>query len=284
MRTNRLNLKILLITVCSLSFFISCSEANKEPLNIAVESLDDVVQYESVDTPLERLDNPNLRETELKIIRNATCKLKVDEVEQATVLARDIAFRYQGYISDERFANTRYSKGNRFTIKVPRQFFDEVLDSICALSTFIDHKTVTTKDVTEEYLDVNARLKTKLDVKERYEKILRLKANTVEELLETERQLGKLQEEIDGATGRLNYLSGKVAYSTIQIDMYETVILRKEPDPLKVTFGNQAKEAFSVGWNLVKNIALILFHIWPIIIVLLFVLGYFKWYKRIRRK
>jgi len=277
MKTNRLKLRILGILLLGTIF--ACNQYSANSSDIALESVAETPEFKTLERTERPYNQKELPERKLKIIKTATCKLKVDQIEKATALAKKIAFQYEGYVAEERFNHTNYSKENRFTVKVPQDFFDQALDSICGLALFIDHKNISTTDVTEEYIDINARLQTKLEVKERYERILRSNANTVEELLETERQLGKLQEEIDGAKGRLNYLSGKVAYSTIQIDMYETVIPKKEPEPYRVTFWEKSVKALSEGLQLIKNLIIVVFYIWPIILGLLLVLGYFKWYK-----
>ncbi|MBQ0740603.1 DUF4349 domain-containing protein, partial [Aquimarina celericrescens] len=88
--------------------------------------------------------------------------------------------------------------------------FDIVLDSICKTAEFVDFKNISTIDVTEEYVDITSRLKTKVEVKQRYETILRTKAKTVEDILMAEEKLSKLQEEIESAQGRLKYLGSKV--------------------------------------------------------------------------
>jgi len=282
MKTNRLNLRILVILL--LGTITACNQYSPNSSDIALESVAETSKFKTLENSERTYDQKESSERKLKIIKTATCKLKVAQVEKATALAKQIAFQYDGYVAEERFNHTNYSKENRFTVKVPQDFFDKALDSICSLGLFIDHKNISTTDVTEEYVDIDARLQTKLEVKERYEKILRLKANTVEELLETEEQLGKLQEEIDAARGRLSYLSGKVAYSTIQIDMYETVIPQKEPEPYRITFGEKVSKALTEGLELIKNIIIVVLYIWPIILMVLLILGFLKWYRKKRNR
>ncbi len=216
----------------------------------------------------------------IKIIRNATCKIKVNHVEDATRQVKTIASRYHGYVSEERFTNTNYSKENRFTIRIPQDAFDHVLDSISKLAEYIDHKNISTIDVTEEYVDITSRLKTKFEVKKRYEDILRSKAKTVEDILKAEDKLKNLQEEIESAQGRLNYLSNKVAYSTIQVDMYEVVVPKEEPALYEPGFLDKAKNGWSFGWSLVENSTLLLFYIWPFLIFGALIFVYFKWIKK----
>ncbi|GGX16647.1 hypothetical protein GCM10007384_17670 [Aquimarina muelleri] len=217
---------------------------------------------------------------ELKIIKEANCRIKVLDVEEATGLAKKIAAKYRGYVSDERFTNTNYSKENRFTIRVPQNNFDIVLDSICKTAEFVDFKNISTIDVTEEYVDITSRLKTKLEVKQRYETILRTKAKTVEDILMAEEKLSKLQEEIESAQGRLKYLGSKVTYSTIQLDIYETIIPKVQSEKYTLGFLDKAKKGLLFGWSVIEVLTLSLFYIWPLLILGIFGFIYFKWRRK----
>ncbi len=218
---------------------------------------------------------------ELKIIKNANCRFKVADVDSATRATQKLVAQYAGYISDMRFNNNSYSLENRFTVRIPQESFEAVMDGISDMAEFVDFKNITTKDVTEEYVDIEARLKTKLEVKARYEEILKGKAKTVEEVLMAEAKLGQLQEEIEAAQGRLKYLSGKVAYSTIQVDLYQTVQHKEEPVAYERSFLSKAASGFSFGWKFIQYIVLAFVHAWPLIVL---VLGGVFWYRTWKKK
>ncbi|MDH7444868.1 DUF4349 domain-containing protein [Aquimarina sp. 2201CG14-23] len=289
MKTNILKLIGNTIVIGGILLSFSCSQAEEGYTNMS----EDIVMKETGETPsLNALEIKNEAEItdiddkkevikeSIKIIKNASCRIKVESVEKATRASKKIAARFNGYIADERFMNTNYSKENRFTIRVPRDNFDMVLDSICGLAQFIDHKNISTVDVTEEYVDISSRLKTKLEVKERYETILRTKAKSVEDVLLAEDKLRELQEEIEAAQGRLNYMSNKVSYSTIQLDIYETVVPKDEPQKYVKSFTDKATDGLSFGWNLLQNLFLILFYVWPLLLLGTVVFIYFKWIRK----
>ncbi|WP_027392646.1 DUF4349 domain-containing protein [Aquimarina latercula] len=286
MKTNILKLIRNVIGVGCLVISFSCSQAEKSystaTENIVMEDTGETPALNAFETEDEikiknETENANNR---LKIIKNASCRIKVSSVEEVTTLSKNIAAKYNGYVSDERFTNTNYSKENRFTIRIPQDKFDEVLDSICALAEFVDHKNISTVDVTEEYIDINSRLKTKLEVKQRYETILRTKAKNVEDILLTEDKLRELQEEIDAAKGRLKYMSNKVSFSTIQLDMYETVLPKDEPKKYVKSFVDRAEDGLSFGWNLLQHLFLVLFYVWPLLLLGVLILIYYKWIRK----
>lgn len=204
----------------------------------------------------------------LKLIKSAKTRYKVSDVKEATIRIKKYARQYQGYISELQFQNNIYTIENRFTIRIPQKNFDTMMDSINNSVEFVDYENITTKDVTEEFIDIDSRLKTKLEVKKRYQKILREKAKTVKEILETEDKLRVLQEEVEVAQGKLKYLNNRVTYSTIQIELYEEVDYKKQPRVYNKTFWSKTKEGLSNGWDIVSNAVLVIINIWPLVILL----------------
>ena len=282
--TKRISVSRVLISLGLLSLLLSCQNYNDSYAEeVSMESTGINADFKVVETdesagmsnPLE--DSEANTAIDLKIIKSANARYKVTDVKEATKKIKAIARKYQGYVSDLRYQNTLYRIENRFTIKVPHQNFDVVMDSISAVADFTEAESITTKDITEEYVDLQSRLKTKLEVQARYEEILRSKARTVEEVLKTEDKLRIIQEEIESAQGRLKYLSNKVAFSTIQVDLYETVEYTEEPDTYTKTFGDKAKNGFSFGWNMIESALLFLVYIWPVWIV---VIGLFLFLRR----
>jgi hypothetical protein len=106
------------------------------------------------------------------------------------------------------------------TIRVPSERFDEVMDAIAALAA---EGTVPTmnqsgQDVTEEYVDLSARLESLEAARERLQEIM-ANAQTTEELLLAESQLTQREAEIESIKGRMQYLSQSAALSSISIEL-----------------------------------------------------------------
>ena len=275
----------IFISVLILS--ISCNKAEnsylKEDIAIAADGEEINSNYGAIEesSPGSTLnDDQTFEIRDLKIIKTASVRFKVKSVQESTQIIKALVNDYEGYISNMRFSNNTYQKENSFTIKVPKNNFDKLLDSLSPVAEFIDHIEIASKDVTEEYMDVETRLKTKLEVKARYEEILRNNAKTVKDILETEEKLRVIQEEIEVAQGRLKYMVNRVSFSTINVVLYETVEYKEQPDVYKRTFGSEIAEALSSGWSLIKNIFLGIIYIWPLILLIAGVVFYI----RIRKK
>ncbi len=218
----------------------------------------------------------NEDQSTIKIIRDASCRIKVKDIDVSLHKIKKIVEVYKGYIANEEYVQEEYIKENKIIIRIPQLMFDKALDSINKISTFIENRTIKTKDVTEEYVDIEARLKTKIEVKNRYETILRTKAETVEDLLKTESKLNELQSTIEEIQGRQRYLNSKISYSTISIDLYEEVNLRDELEKNKPTFLMKIKEGIVFGWSFLAMLCIGVFYIWPLLILIIILIVYLK--------
>ena len=72
-----------------------------------------------------------------------------------------------------------------------------------------------------------------------------------------------------------------MAFSTIQVDLYETVEYKEEPLQYKKTFFNEIKVGFIAGWDIVKSIFIGVIYIWPIILIVIMVVLIIR--KRLRK-
>lgn len=205
----------------------------------------------------------------LKIIKSAKTKYQVDNIGEASKRIKNMVLANNGYVSEMRFDNNQYRKQNIFVVKVPNYQFDGLLAKIAGVAMTIDYENITTQDVTEAYIDAESRLKTKLEVKRRYEEILRTKAYKVKDLLEVEEKINDIQEEIEAVQGKLNYMKSKVVLSTIQIELYEEIERNKEVTESDSGFSEEVSKALKFGLEIIKALLLFLVYIWPILIILL---------------
>ena len=118
--------------------------------------------------------------------------------------------------------------------------------------------------MTEEFLDVDARLKTKKELEIRYLDILK-KASTVKEILDVERELGQLRSDIESIEGRLKYLNNQVSLATLTITIYQQLSTETQ-------FGKKLKKGFKNGFDNLIWFFVYLTNIWPFILIIILVL------------
>ena len=260
-----------LIVVILFFGFVSCHQGAEYKENISVSEVNDIannVPSKEIEVELKKVKiHPNNKIDQLKIIKSGTIKLKVKNVKKTTARIQRVTENFNAYIANLKYVNNSYQKENRFKIKVPKEYFDVLLDSISNYAEVVDQETINTQDVTEQFVDVSSRLETKLQVKERYESVLRKKAKTVEEIIYAEEKLGSIQEEIEAAQGKLEYLSNRVAFSSIDITLYEEIPY-KEIKIEEATFWTKSKEGLLFGWTLLEDVLLVLVNSWSILLLI----------------
>ncbi len=215
-----------------------------------------------------------------KLIKTANYSFEVDNVKKSTEAIIQSLRKYPAYISSSSLHLENFELKNKITIRVQNEYFHELLQEIDLQAVYVNHRDVSTNDVSKEFVDLDSRLKTKREVEARYMDILRKKAGTIEELLNAEQQIGALHEEIEATISRVNYLKEQVSYSTINLEFYQTItpetIASVEP-ALKDKFA----DALAAGWSGVVAIAIALAYIWPLIVTGAGVL-LFMWFRNKR--
>ena len=150
---------------------------------------------------------------------------------------------------------------NKMSIRIPSNQFDNFISSIeNDVNNFVE-KRIEVIDVTEEYIDVSARMKTKKELELHYYDLLKQTKN-VTEILQVEEQLNIVRSEIESAEGRLKYLKDKVNMSTIHLSFYETT-------SAPVGFFGQIGKSFVAGWKGMLYFILGLITAWPIVLIVL---------------
>ena len=140
------------------------------------------------------------------LIYTATLHLAVFQVTQQMNAVEKIGRDNGGYLS--------VRNDTQITIRIPRGKFDDALRTIEKLGDVV-HRSVTAQDVTDEYVDMEIRLKNARAIRDRLQALLE-KAQ-IKEAIEIQKELGKVTEEIERIEGRLKLLKDKIAFSTITV-------------------------------------------------------------------
>jgi hypothetical protein len=208
----------------------------------------------------------------LKIIKTAEYRFQVKDINLSTKKVQDAVAEYASYISGMNMTVNGYQKNNQISIRVPNSNFNKLLNTIGQEAEFVDYKKINTEDISEEYVDIETRLKTKKEVKERYVDMLRNSAKSMEQVFHAEEKIRQLQEEIEAKEGRLRFLKDKVAFSTIKLEIYQVVDLEAMAAAQEHGFSDDFKDNFINGWSAIMSIVLAMVNIWPIILIGLMVL------------
>ena len=224
--------------------------------------------------PPPRID----QQIEQKIIKEATLKFETDNLESSFSQIQKAVSASKARIINDSEGKDFATVFRNLTIKVPSQNFDRFINDVSKGVSYFEVKNISAEDVTEQYIDLTSRLKTKKKLEERYLEILK-KANKVSEILEIEEQISTIREEIEAKEGQLKYLESRVSESTITIEFYKTI---PEKEGVKISYGSKLWTAVKSGFFSLSDFLISLISVWPFVIIF-FVLAYFI-RKRLKRR
>ncbi|MEG3581435.1 MAG: DUF4349 domain-containing protein [Chloroflexota bacterium] len=163
-----------------------------------------------------------------KIQKNANINIEVKDLEESILKTNQMISTFKGEIIStnsggidfgQPYANIRF--------RVPSGSLEEVVIELKKFSSKVISENVYTNDVTEEFIDVEAKLNIMKSTEKRFSDLL-ADAKSVEEVIQVEKELMRIRGDIDSLEGRLNYLSQTTDTSEINLNMNEEVPITGE--------------------------------------------------------
>ena len=156
-----------------------------------------------------------------KLVRNATAELEVASFDESVQKITGFASEEKGYVSttsSEKQANGKL--WGELVVKVLPDNLDRFLGKLRGIGE-LKNQALTTEDVTKAYFDTESRLKNARLMEQRLIEILKTKSKDVADLLEVEKELGRVREEIETMQGELKFMDSQVAFATVTITLAE---------------------------------------------------------------
>lgn len=129
----------------------------------------------------------------------------------------------------------------------------------------VNEKKISSQDVTAEFVDTKSRLEAKRQVRERYIGLLK-QAKNMEEILSVQSEINSIQEEMEAAAGRIEYLGHSASYSTINLTYFEVLNSSAKTDD-NPSVGTKFINAFKTGGSGVMDLLVGLVTIWPLFLL-----------------
>lgn len=224
---------------------------------------------------------------ERKVIYNANMALVVGDTETAAKDIEALASSLGGYV-----ANMNAYRGNKdvvfvdLTIRVPFDQFDAVRAALREMAIRVDRESANTDDVTDQYYDVDARLRTLQATEEELLALLaetRARGGSVEDIMAIYRELTNIQSEIESLQGQLNRLDKLIAFSTIDIALQPDELskpIATDWRPIE-TLRNASRALISALQGLVDVLIYFVVVVLPVLILLaipvILVLLFLRW-------
>lgn len=313
--------KFIIVIFLAIFIIVSCSNPNKMMMDEAMEvSMADVPESEySMNNPIPSVQFvPPVIENFIatsaaytinddedhKFIRTATLRFKVNDVVKATSAIEDIIVTNKGFIIKSQI-NSRQSVVGEYTLsddslltimnnylegslnlKVPCELLNQILHEISPLAVYIDYRTIEAEDVTVKLLSDKLERERMLKKQKRMGTVINTRSGKLEEAMDAEERIDAASEQADRAYISTFTMNERIAYSVINIQIYQDPIIEKKTtviDNYEPGFGMKAIDGLSVGWGIICAIFLFFVNIWPIIL-LLFGISFVLYFKLLRPK
>jgi hypothetical protein len=187
---------------------------------------------------------------ERKVIHQAQLELKVKNLEKAQMKIENKAAEYGGYVVESNvYREDEELVEGTITVRVPEAHFQDFLTDSEGEASEVVGRNVTGQDVTEQYVDLKARLKSKRAVEERLLAFMK-DAEKTEDLLKISSDLAVVQEEIEQLTGQMKYLENQTSYSTVTITLSQDRIVVPGIDNNELNTWERTKKQLATSANL----------------------------------
>lgn len=187
---------------------------------------------------------------ERKVIHQAQLELKVKNLEKAQMKIENKVAEYGGYVVESNvYREDEELVEGTITVRVPEAHFQDFLTDSEGEASEVVGRNVTGQDVTEQYVDLKARLKSKRAVEERLLAFMK-DAEKTEDLLKISADLAVVQEEIEQLTGQIKYLENQTSYSTVTITLSQDRIVVPGIDNKELNTWERTKKQLATSANL----------------------------------
>jgi hypothetical protein len=182
-----------------------------------------------------------------KIIYTADLKIIVEDFAKAEEELKHLVRDHHGIVAQSEVTGSAGSpRGGRWKLRVPVDEFDDFVQAAARLG--VPQKNSTdSQDITEEYYDLEARLKSKKVEEERLLRHLEQSTGKLEEILAVEKELSRVRGEIEQHEGRLRMLANLVSLTTVTVTIQE---VKNYVPPQAPTFAGSVADTFftSLDW------------------------------------
>ena len=153
------------------------------------------------------------------LIKTADLAIEVKDAKKTLSGVTEIASKAGGFVTGSGLSGEEGTQSGTVTIRIPAANYASVLEQVSKLGKVLS-KQEKGEDVTEEYVDLQSRIRNLKREEEAFLGVLR-QAKRVPDILEVERELSRVRGEIEQAEGRAKYLQNQVALSTINVSFTE---------------------------------------------------------------
>ena len=169
---------------------------------------------------------PGSATVDRKIIYTVNLDLVVEDTEVAFQEIQRLAEEVGGFVSQSNIWRQEDHPRGSLTVRVPAETLDETLAKFKALAVDVESQSKDSQDVTEEYVDLEARLENEKRTERELQELLesRSERGKTEDILEVHRELSRVRSQIEQLQGRMTYLDNLSSLATVHISLTPDVL------------------------------------------------------------
>jgi hypothetical protein len=222
-----LGIIIILLVACSSNSESSKAGDENKAFNSSMSKDIAVNQPSSVESKKEatKIEKLDLKSQSRMVIYNASLEMEVKKLTRIQDQMSKIVNQMGGYIVQQNLnQDSEERQESTLTARVPQEHFQSFLDKVKQLGIRTENEKISGQDVTEEYIDLKSRLKSKQVAEKRLIQFMN-EAKDTKTLLEISNELAKVQEEIETIEGQIKYLENQTNLSTVTITLFENKVV-----------------------------------------------------------
>lgn len=155
-----------------------------------------------------------------KVIRTGNLIMRVDSAEKRMNELRAIVDNVKGFVAQANLTDNANVKTAYVTLRIPSDKYDATVAQIKGLASTVFNESTSGDDVTDQFVDLQARLGAAKAEEAQYLEILK-RAGTIEETLQVTGRLGEVRSRIEQMEGQMRFLQDRTDYATLSITMTE---------------------------------------------------------------
>ena len=238
---------------------VEAGDEKQQPSGLQQQMPSDTTQQKGINaiTPVTDWDK--------KVIKNATLKLEVKDHKRFGETVYSSIRQLGGYVAGEEQLMLDGKIESTVTLKIPVANFEALINQLSGPDSKVMERKISTEDVTTQVVDTKARLEAKKQMRLKYLEFLQQSKNMAD-VLQVQQEINGIQEEIEAASGRVNYLQNQALFSTVNLVYFQPLAGYKPSDEEPGFFG-KVRSAFRLGMNWFAEVLVALISIWPILIL-----------------
>jgi hypothetical protein len=179
-----------------------------------------------------------------KIVRTASVLFEVTDQNKARSLVRAAAFRNGGEIESDQSSGAGDNQSGVIVIKAAPERLDAILKELEPVGRVLE-RTVSSANMSEEYVDLKARLDNARKVEKRLSELLSFQTHRLSDVLEVERELERVGRDIETTIGRIKYIDSLAANSCVTVRLQQPLHEASQAPGVLTNIRNSVVGAFN---------------------------------------